>query len=158
MGIYMKYGDIKGDSTLKGFKQWINLSNFHWEVDRAVTKQPAGRGTSREAQKPDLKEFDVTKEADSASMLLLKETCCAKTPYKCEISFVRTGEDIAYMTYIFHEALITKITTTTGQEGAQSEVITFNFVAVEAALYVRTEDNQRGDRIPFPYYSLVEHQ
>jgi len=153
----MKYGSVKGDATLKGFKDYINLDNFHWEVSRAVVKQPAGRGTTREAKKPDLAPFNVTKGADSASMELLKQICREKKGYKCEISFVRTGEEAAYMTYTFHDALITKITTSTGEGGEQVETIIFDFTAVEAAVYTRNKVNQRGGYIPFDYYNVNDH-
>ena len=156
MAIYMKYGDVTGDATQKGFEDLINIDHFHWEVNRAVVKQPAGRGTTREAKKPELGPFDVTKDADSASTGLLYETCCKSKPMKCEISFVRTGEEKAYMTYTFYEALITKITTATGGDGRQAEVVTFDFTAVEAMVYPIEKDNQRGDPSPFPYFRLFD--
>jgi type VI secretion system secreted protein Hcp len=157
VGIYMEYGSVKGDATLEAFDKWINLNKFHWEVNRAVGKPPAGKGTGREAQKPDLGTFNVWKETDSASMELLRRTCFEKKPYKCRISFVRTGEKTAYLTYIFHEALITKIAMDANGEGKQEEIITFDFIAAEATMHTLEKNNKRGAPIPFPYYNVNEH-
>jgi type VI secretion system Hcp family effector len=143
----MKYGNIKGDATQHGFVEWINLDHFHWEVNRSVAKQP------------ELGPFDITKEADSATTELLIATCCNSTPEKCTISFVRTGEDKAFIEYIFYDSLITKIAAVTGQDGRPAETITFEYTAVEVTVAGINKSNERAGKPHwFPRFSLIDQK
>ena len=48
MPIYIKYGDIKGDVTAEGHKDWIEVNSFQWGVGRGISS-PTGGGADRES-------------------------------------------------------------------------------------------------------------
>lgn len=89
MAIYMKYGEIKGDVTTEGFKDYIELHNFQWGVGRGIAMQ-SGSGEGRESSLPSLSEITVTKDYDVASGDLLKEALSGNVK-NVKIVFTRTG-------------------------------------------------------------------
>jgi type VI secretion system secreted protein Hcp len=100
MAIYMKYGSIKGPVTTEGFKDWIELSSFHWGVGRAIGT--AARGAySREHSEPSISEITVTKRTDVASPKLLADAVAGKLDSKVEIKFTTTtkGKVETFLTY-----------------------------------------------------------
>ena len=53
MSLYMKFGEIKGNATQEGFKDWINIASFQWQpaVDRKI-KTETGKARNREEAQP----------------------------------------------------------------------------------------------------------
>ena len=66
MALYLKYGDIKGPVTTKGFEGWIECESFGWHIDRNIGDAARG-STSREHSEPQIHEITVTKRTDIAS-------------------------------------------------------------------------------------------
>jgi type VI secretion system secreted protein Hcp len=62
---YIKIGDIKGESTEEGHKDWIVLHSVQWSVGRTISS--TGGGTPREAGVPKFSEVTLSKSVDSSS-------------------------------------------------------------------------------------------
>ena len=71
MAIYMKFGDVNGDVTTEGYKNWIELNSFQFGVSRAVSS--GAGGATRESSAPSISEIVVTKLFDSSSAKLYQE-------------------------------------------------------------------------------------
>ena len=72
MGIYMKYGDLNGEATAEGYKDWIELTSLQWGVGRGISAGTGG-ASKRESSAPSVSEITVTKTMDAFSPLALKE-------------------------------------------------------------------------------------
>lgn len=91
MPIYMKYGDIAGDVTTDGYKDWIELSSAQFGVSRQMTS--GARGAQRESSAPNISEIVITKVQDKSSAQLFKELLAARHGNKVEIKFSTTSKD-----------------------------------------------------------------
>jgi type VI secretion system secreted protein Hcp len=93
MAIYMKYGDIKGAVTTKGFEDWIELGSCQLGAGRGIGSA-RGSDTNREASEPSISEITVTKEWDPVSSSeLFEESVAGKMNNKVEITFTTTNNN-----------------------------------------------------------------
>ncbi len=69
---YLKIGDIKGESTERGHKDWIVIES----VSQSMGQQPAMTGTSRRRSSVVLQDIIITKKLDKATPRLME--MCAK--------------------------------------------------------------------------------
>ncbi len=87
-GIYMQFGDIKGESTNSDHTGWVDVSSVSWGVDTRV--QPAsGLPTGKRQHKP----LSITKPIDVATPLLIAACADGKPQPQAEIRFTRAGRD-----------------------------------------------------------------
>ena len=91
MAIYMKFGDIKGQVTTDGFKEWIELTSVQLGVNRSVSTGAGGRG--REAANPSISDLVITKEFDVASSKLLQDAVAGTFNSKVEIKMTTTTKN-----------------------------------------------------------------
>jgi type VI protein secretion system component Hcp len=96
MPIYMQFtrGDgvvIKGGVTEPGYEGWIELQSVQLGISRHVTN-PTGRGVNRDASAPAVQEIVITKEQDSASEDLFRQSLWG-VGAKVEIDFVKHQGD-----------------------------------------------------------------
>jgi type VI secretion system secreted protein Hcp len=131
MGIYMKFGNIQGDATQKGYEGWINLHHFDWSLERKFAEKQTGRAFNREGAQAEMHECTVTKAADASSATLLQTATTEFKGQPCEIAFVRTGNPGDwYLKFKLTDALIAKLSVSGGAE-RPDETITINFTEVE---------------------------
>ena len=91
MAIYMKFGDIKGQVTTEGFKDWIELNSFQYGVNRNVSTGAGGAG--REGAHPHISDIVVTKEFDVASPKLYQDAVAGAFSTKVEIKLTTTTKN-----------------------------------------------------------------
>lgn len=161
MAIYMQFGSIAGDATLKGFEGWINLHHFDWNVDWNITTRADLEKAARDAKRPKVDEVTVKKEVDQASVELLKHMFHLNTPEKCIIRFVRTGmPGRIYLEYVFYNTLITKLTTASvdSEDTRPIETVKLNFTEVEMSVYSTDTSNANANTKPYRLekYSVLE--
>lgn len=139
MAIFLKYGDIKGETTQTTHKQWIEISSFQWGVGRGVSSGVGG-GSKRESTAPHVSEVVLTKTFDISSPLLLKEALGGKA-VKCNVELTQTdnsGKHVSYQKYALEGALISGYSISSG--GARpSESISINFTKVDSE-YLNIDD------------------
>lgn len=91
MAIYMKFGDITGQVTTDGFKDWIELSSCQYGVGRGVSS--GAGGAQRESSAPSISEITVTKVFDKASSKLYWDSLAGTFNTKVEIKFTQTTKN-----------------------------------------------------------------
>lgn len=145
MGIFMRFGNIKGDSTQRGFEGkdgWMNLHDFKWSMERKFAKDQVGRALNRESAQAQAKEITVSKDVDHASGELLQ---AATTDYRgqtCEIVFLRTGNPgEPYLKFTLSETLLKALTLSPGATERPSERMTLAFTKVEIECKTLDEAN-----------------
>lgn len=154
MGMYMKYGGIRGDATQSGFEHWINISSFNWNqaVHRDISME-TGKARNREHAQPHVEEIIVTKEVDHASGPLYKALCTVPQAHECKIAFVRTGpggDDDKYLEYTLTDTMLANVEINGGGDRA-TETWTLNFTQVAIEVKELSEANVSGAPFHFKY-------
>jgi type VI secretion system secreted protein Hcp len=152
MGIYMKFGNIQGDATQKGYEGWINLNHFDWGLERKFAPSHTGRGFNREAAQAEIHECTVKKSADASSGMLLQTATTEFKGQPCEIAFVRTGNPGDwYLKFKLTDALISKLDIGLAGGERPVETITINFTEVEINTKTLNESNTGEDPLTVTY-------
>jgi len=155
MGIYMKYGTIKGDATQDRFEKWINIVGFDWgpAVHRHI-KTETGKGRNREGAQPEISHIKVTKEVDHASGPLYKALVATPKAEECIIAFVRTDEGgDTYLQYTLTDTLLAGLELN-GQGDRAQETWHLDFTAFEVE--IKQLDEANVSQAPFHFkYNLA---
>src|SRR3954452_12363214 len=155
MGIYMKYGGIKGDATQDKFEHWINIIGFTWgEAVKRSVRTHTGRARNRESGQPKINDMTITKEVDHASGPLYKALCAVPKAEECKIAFVRTDEGgDTYLEYTLTDTLLAGLKLTTPDKDRCHETWHLNFTAFEVE--VKQLDRANVSQAPFRFkYNL----
>lgn len=151
MGIYVKFGDIKGEATHADYPQWIEASSFHWGVERSVTTEVGGADL-RVPSHPSVGEITLTKEVDCASPDLLREVTTGKKGKTCQIDIV-AGTRGVVCHFELENALISRVGLVCGGGTGESlqEQVAINFTAVVFKYVRRDADNIEQPSTLFGY-------
>ena len=139
MAIFLKYGDIKGETTQVTHKDWIEVNSVQWGVGRGISSGVGG-GSKREASAPSVSEITVTKTFDIASPLLLKEAIGGKAvQVKLELTQTdNSGKHVSYQKYVLDGALISGYSISSGGD-RPSESLSLNFTKFDSE-YLNIDD------------------
>jgi type VI secretion system secreted protein Hcp len=124
--MFIKIGDVKGESTDDKHKNEIDVLSWSWGASQAGTSGIGGGGGAGKVQ---LQDLTITKYIDKASPTLLK-MCCDGTQIPTSVLVVRKagGSALEYLKITLDTAIVTSITT--GGSGGQdrlTENVTLNF-------------------------------
>ena len=125
---FVNFGDIKGESTDKDHKDWVQITSYRQSVNRTPLVAATKSG-------PAFSEFTITKLLDAATPKLF-EACCKGTHLKeVVIELVRAGGDpVKYMEVKLADVVITSVADdaeSTGTAQHPSESIHMTFGAIE---------------------------
>jgi type VI secretion system secreted protein Hcp len=87
--VYLKLDGITGESTVRGYENWIVPANLDFEVSNQGT---ASTGSGGGAGKALLNQFKFKKVIDSSSPLLFAKTVSGEHMLKGQFIFVKKGE------------------------------------------------------------------
>jgi type VI secretion system secreted protein Hcp len=139
--IYMKYGDIQGDVTAKGFQGAAQLTSFQWGIGRGISS-PVGGGGTREVSPPSVSEVLVTKSFDSSSVPLIKEAFIGG-PTDVETDFVNQRKDgpQTYLKVKLDDTLISGYSMSSGGD-RPSESLSLNFTKISISFINKKAESQ----------------
>lgn len=135
--IFMKFGSINGEVTLKGYEGDIQLNSFQWGVSRTIGSATGGSG-DREAGAPSVSEITITKSMDKTSPLLLQQALAGPATPEVDIFFVESasrslekpGQPVTYAEYVLSDVLVSSYKVSSGGD-RPTESITLNFTKVK---------------------------
>jgi type VI secretion system secreted protein Hcp len=84
--------DIKGESTIKGYENWINVDSASFGVGRSVASVSEGTG-KRDVSNPSLSELTFSRKTDLASPELFFQACGGQTLEECTIHLVQVVDN-----------------------------------------------------------------
>jgi type VI protein secretion system component Hcp len=87
--VYMKLGNIKGESTAESYKDWIVLTGVEFDATQVLGTGGGGAGGTG---KPTLNEFVVKKSYDASSIPIFQDLLTGRHSADCKIVFVSRGE------------------------------------------------------------------
>jgi len=143
---FANFGDIKGESTDKDHKDWVQLLSFHHGVAQppSVSQKTAG---GRSAEEADHSPVTITKLLDAATPKLY-EACCKGTHIPTvSIELWRAGGEkpVKYMEYKLKEVLISGVQENGDPGGAHqfpTETVSLTYGSIE---WTYTKQNAKGE-------------
>ena len=124
--MYLKVGDVKGESVDAKHKDEIDIISWSWGISQSGTFHSGSGGGSGRSKFQDI---SVTKYIDKASPVLMKK-CCDGTQYDEAILTVRKAgtSPLEYVIMKLNEVIITSVQTGgSGGEDRLTENVTLNF-------------------------------
>jgi type VI secretion system secreted protein Hcp len=146
MPAFMKLGDVKGEATDDGHKDWIIIESMSAPVHRSIVE--GAKDQQRTKGQTTLGDVAIVRQLDKSSVKLM-ENCANGTFFpEVEIHFCTTvkNKQEPYLKYKLKDAIITSFSQSANESGnpLPSESFTINFTSVEWT-YV-TVDPKTGDQ------------
>jgi len=123
---FLKLGDVKGESVVKGFEDHIQLLAWSWGMSQSGTTHIGSGGG---AGKVNVQDLSFTHYVDSASPNLIK-ACCVGTHYDTGKLTMRKagGAPLDYVIISLTDIIVTSVSSGgSGGEDLLSENVTLNF-------------------------------
>jgi type VI secretion system secreted protein Hcp len=123
---FLKLGDLKGESPVKGFEEQIQILAWSWGLSQTGTTH---MGTGGGAGKVNVQDLSFTHYVDTSSPPMIA-ACCHGTHYEEAILTLRKagGEALPYLVITLTDLIITSVSTGgSSGEDLQTENVTLNF-------------------------------
>jgi type VI secretion system secreted protein Hcp len=154
--MFMKIGDLKGESKDSKHKEAIDVLAWSWGMSNSGTSH---MGTGAGAGKVSVQDLSFTKYVDKSSTNLVM-ACCKGTHYDDATLIVRKAGDkpLEYLVITMKEVMVTAVSTGgSGGEDRLTENVTLNFASFEAE-YKGQKPDGSADASVFAKYSMAENE
>ncbi|MDE1950115.1 MAG: type VI secretion system tube protein Hcp [Burkholderiales bacterium] len=142
MDMFIKIGDIEGESVDKKHPKEIDVLAWSWGISNSGTTHQGGGGGSGKANVQDL---SFTKYVDASSHALLLAASNGQHYDKANLVVRKAsgkGEPLEYIKIEMHEVMVTSVSTGgSGGEDRLTENVTLNFAKVK---YEYTPQTEKG--------------
>ena len=65
MAIFVKYGDVKGEVKVDGFKDWMQMESVQWGLGRGIAAATPAAAAEREVLRSSVSEITCHQEHDT---------------------------------------------------------------------------------------------
>jgi len=139
MDMFIKIGDIKGESQDKTHTEEIDVLAWSWGMSNSGTTHQGGGGG---AGKVNVQDVSFTKYVDSSSNALIMHACQGTHIPKATLVCRKAGgAAIEYITIDMEEVLVTSVSTGgSGGEDRLTENVTLNFAKFNYAYKPQKKD------------------
>ena len=148
--MFMKIGDIQGESKDKKHSKEIDVLSWSWGMSNSGSAHTGGGGGSGKVNVQDL---TFTKYVDSASPKLMLACCNGKHYDDALLTVRKAGEKpVEYIKIKLTEVLVTSVTTGgSGGEDRLTENVTLNFAKVHLDYTPQDDKGAAGTAIPMEW-------
>jgi type VI secretion system secreted protein Hcp len=148
MDMFIKLGDIKGESKDKSHKDEIDVLSWSWGLSQSGTMHMGGGGG---AGKANFQDISMVKYIDKASPNLMYAVSSGKHYPEALLTVRKAGENaIEYLKITMQKVLISSISTGgSGGEDRLTENVTLNFAAVKVEYSPQKEDGSADAAIRY---------
>jgi len=124
--MFMKVGDVKGESKDDKHKDEIDVLAWSWGMSQSGTTH---LGTGGGAGKVSVQDLSFTKYIDKSSVNLMTSCCNGKHYSEAKLTVRKAGENpLEYLTITMKDVLVTAVSTGgSGGEDRLTENVTLNF-------------------------------
>jgi len=147
--IFIKIGDIKGESMDKAHKDEIDVLNWSWGMAQSGNMHVGGGGG---AGKVNIQDLSLTKYVDKASPNLMMHCASGKHIDKVKLTVRKAGGEsqVEYMIINLEEVLVTSLSTGgSGGDDRLTENVTLNFAKVHVDYTPQDDKGKAGTAIPY---------
>ncbi len=109
MAIYMKYGDLRGESADAGHVGWVDIDEVLFHGVRRRISSKSGTHLDRESAVTELQNVTLIRYMDKASPGIFLEACCGRgkgLTLRLGKTTSSGGGDDLFLEYVFEQALI----------------------------------------------------
>ena len=145
MDMFIKIGELKGESRDKVHKDEIDVLSWSWGVSNSGS---AHTGGGAGAGKCNVQDLSFTKYIDKASPDLMLACCNGKHFPKATLTVRKAGENpLEYLLITVEELIVTSVSTGgSGGEDRLTENVTLNFARVKVNYKEQTPTGGVGDK------------
>lgn len=136
---FLKLGELKGESQVKGFENQIQVLAWSWGMAQSGTTHIGAGGG---AGKVSVQDLSFSYFVDSSTPTLM-QACCKGTHYEEATLVMRKagGEPLPYLTIKLSDIIVTSVSTGSAAGEEQQVVnVTLNFAAFEVSY--QAQDNK----------------
>ena len=146
--MFMKVGDIKGESKDSKHKELIDVLAWSWGLSNSGNAQV---GSGAGAGKVNVQDLSFTKYVDSATCPLLLAGSNGQNIKEAHLIVRKAGKDaVEYIKIKMEEVIITSVSTGgSGGEDRLTENVTLNFAKVHVDYTPQKDDGKAGTAIPY---------
>ena len=141
--MFLKLGDIKGESTDKDHKDEIDVLAWSWGMSNTVTDVGGG-----DAGKASVQDFSFTKFVDLSTTDIMLNTLTGE--HIPEVKFVvrkAGGEKIEFLKITFTDVIVTSVSTGgSGGEDRLTENVSMTFSKVKVEYTKQNPDGTAGEK------------
>jgi len=140
MDMFIKIGDLKGESRDKVHKETIDVLAWSWGMSNSGSAHLGGGAGSGKVNVQDL---SLTKYIDVATPDLMLSSCNGKHIAKAQLTVRKAGENaLEYLIIKLEDILVASVSTGgSGGEDRLTENVTLNFAKVNVEY---TQQDQKG--------------
>lgn len=149
--ILLKFGDVAGQSTVKGHLKELEVSSFSFGMRLPMTSNQISN-KERSAGRPDITEVTLTRFLDSASPLLMEQLVKAEVVTVAKLVLLRidNGVPLNLISYDMSDVYVTSYQVGGGAGGGTpSENITLNFSKLKASYDVQKKEGGKEGNTSF---------
>ena len=147
--IFVKIGDIKGESLDDKHRDEIEVLSFSWGVKNA---NPAPAGSGAATGKTDIQDLSIVHHIDKSSPLLMQ--ACATGTHLKEVTVTQRkagkGQQ-EFLVFKLNDVIITSVTQTGDTGQPASENVSFAFARVDVEYKPQKADGSLDAGIHFKY-------
>lgn len=150
VSLFMKIGDVEGESTKKGYEGWSELLAINMGGSQSGTMQIGTGGT---AGKVTIQDISGQKYVDKASSVMFQQMCSGQHFPTAEIHVTKAGGTsdvmIPYVKYKLTDVIISSLNQSPS-DGTElvMESFTLNFSKIEYDYTPQNADGTPGTEIP----------
>jgi type VI secretion system secreted protein Hcp len=125
--IFIKIGDIKGESMDSSFPEWVVLESFEWGVSRSISTSSGG--SSRDPSLPSFNELVFSKRVDRSSPQLFLNAVGGSSAYPTvTLVLVNTTTKAILYSITLNDVLVSsQINKAAAGDDVPQETVSFNF-------------------------------
>lgn len=148
--MFLKFGDIKGESIDNDHKGEIDVLSWSWGMSQSGVGTSPGR-TGGGAGKVNIQDLSFTKKFNKSSPLIMKALATGEHIKEAKLVFRKAGEKpMEYMVITMTDVLVTSYSVN-GDSSGITENITLNFASVKVEYKEQKADGSEGDKTQFGY-------
>lgn len=134
MPTYLYIPKIKGNVTSAQHKDWIEINELDFQLNRHINTMP-GQVFDRESSQPSISEISLSKQMDNSSALLFQQACTAKAIPEIKIDLCQTNHtNNAYTQFTLSNVMVSSYhlaNKKTLKEQRPIEIIKLSFDRIE---------------------------
>ena len=140
--MFLKIGDVKGESKDKSHKDEIDVLAWSWGVSQSGSMHMGGGGGAGKVNAQDL---SVTKYVDKSTPNLLQMCCNGKHLPEATLTVRKAGDSpLEYIIVKMTDVLISSVSTGgSGGEDRLTENVTLNFAKVKMTYQAQNKDGAK---------------
>ena len=152
MAGYLKLGDIKGESTDDGHKDWINLLSVSQSITRAMGA--GASGATRHRSSATFGDVVCVKEVDASTPKLAEAIADGKHFDKVEIDLCTSsegGKRIPYLKWELKNVRVTSYSVSGATDGGQvpTEQLSFNYEEIKQTYDKLDNQNKSKGKVEY---------